>query len=113
MVRQHLTSRTQDEISEYRERREVAVSFHKRLAVITSLLSSLTVAIGDLEASELPPLNEGFDFYNEVRHFEIRLIKKALKITGGSQTQAARLLKLNTTTLNTKIKNYQISAYQG
>ena len=89
------------------------MSFHKRLAVITSLLGSLTLAVDDLEASELPPLNEGFDFYNEVRRFEIRLIKRALSMTGGSQTQAAKLLKLNTTTLNTKIKNYQISAYQG
>jgi DNA-binding NtrC family response regulator len=113
MLRQHLTLRTPDEISEYRERREVVTSFHKRLAVITSLLGSITVAVGDLEASELPPLNEGFDFYNEVRRFEIRLIKRALSMTGGSQTQAAKLLKLNATTLNTKIKNYQISAYQG
>jgi DNA-binding protein Fis len=108
MVRQHLTSGTPDEISQYREMREVAMSFHKRLATISSLLSSLTVAIDELEVSELPPLNEGFDFYEEVHRFEILLIKKALRMTGGCQTRAARLLKLNATTLNTKIKNYQI-----
>ena len=113
MVRQHLASTAPDEISQYRETREVAASFHKRVALISSLLDSLIVAIDDLETSELPPLNEDFDFYGEVRRFEITLIKKALRTTGGSQTQAAKLLKLLPTTLNTKIKNYQISAYQG
>jgi len=111
MVRQYLTSRSPDEITAYREMRVGAMPIHKRLAVISSLLSSLTVAVDDLEASELPPLNEDFDFYNEVQRFEILLIKKALRVTGGSQIKAARLLKLNATTLNSKIKSYQIFAH--
>lgn len=76
--------------------------------MISSLLSSLTVAISELDNMELPPLNEEFDFYSEVRRFEILLIRKALRLTGGSQVKAARLLKLNTTTLNSKIKGYEI-----
>jgi transcriptional regulator with GAF, ATPase, and Fis domain len=46
--------------------------------------------------------------YDEVRRFEVNLIKSALSRTGGSQTQAARLLGVKLTTLNSKIKRYHI-----
>lgn len=60
--------------------------------------------------SELAPLdiNRGFNFYEEVRGFEIEMIQTALKRAGGKQVAAARLLNLNTTTLNSKIKSYNI-----
>src|SRR5262245_5185124 len=48
------------------------------------------------------------DFYSEVRRFEIFLIRNALRQTRGSQVKAARLLKMNETTLNTKLKNLNI-----
>lgn len=53
-------------------------------------------------------LESGADFYKNVRRFEISLIKRALQLSGGSQTQAARLLKVKMTTLNSKIKRYRI-----
>jgi transcriptional regulator with GAF, ATPase, and Fis domain len=54
-------------------------------------------------------IGEGLDFYDEVSRFEIDLIKRALLQTGGHQVQAARLLNLKVTTLNSKIKHYNIS----
>lgn len=48
------------------------------------------------------------DFFEEVRRFEMRLIRRALELTGGNQARAARLLGLGTTTLNYKVKSYQI-----
>ena len=54
-------------------------------------------------------IENGFDFYDEVSRFEIDLIKRALLQTGGHQVQAAKLLNLKVTTLNSKIKHYQIS----
>lgn len=48
------------------------------------------------------------DFFEEVRRFEMRLISRALELTGGNQAHAARLLGLGTTTLNYKIKSYQL-----
>lgn len=51
-------------------------------------------------------LKSGVDFFEEVRRFEIRLIRRALELTGGNQARAARLLGLGTTTLNYKIKSY-------
>ncbi|MGH9899570.1 MAG: helix-turn-helix domain-containing protein [Pyrinomonadaceae bacterium] len=52
------------------------------------------------------------DFYAEVERFERNLIERALARTSGNQTQAARLLKLKLTTLNSKIKLYGITPRQ-
>jgi transcriptional regulator with GAF, ATPase, and Fis domain len=57
-------------------------------------------------------IEEGVDFYAEVSRFEIDLIERALQITRGNQAQAAHLLNLHPTTLNSKIKHYQISVHQ-
>ena len=53
-------------------------------------------------------LEFGSDFYRSVRQFEIAMIKRALDLAGGSQTKAAKLLKIKVTTLNSKIKRYKI-----
>ncbi|HUQ32682.1 MAG TPA: sigma-54 dependent transcriptional regulator [Pyrinomonadaceae bacterium] len=53
-------------------------------------------------------IGRGINFYDEVRHFEIDLIRRALEQTGGHQSRAARLLGMNATTLNSKIKTYNI-----
>jgi DNA-binding NtrC family response regulator len=58
---------------------------------------------------EVRSLGEGVDFYEEVSRFEVDLIKCALLQTAGHQRQAARLLKLKVTTLNSKIKHYNIN----
>ena len=51
-------------------------------------------------------ISRGVNFYDEVRNFEVDLIRRALDQTGGHQSRAARLLGLNATTLNSKIKSY-------
>lgn len=50
----------------------------------------------------------GVNFYDEIKKFEIDLIRRALDQTGGHQSRAARLLGLNATTLNSKIKTHNI-----
>jgi DNA-binding NtrC family response regulator len=50
------------------------------------------------------PLN----LQTEVHRFEAEMIRSALIKTGGRQRRAARLLGMKTTTLNSKIKRYQI-----
>lgn len=50
----------------------------------------------------------GIDFNEEVRQFEIGLIKLGLEHGGGSQAKAARLLGIKPTTLNSKIKTLGI-----
>ena len=111
MMSESLTSTARDEISSRRERRSGA-ALRRRIAAISSIVSALNAAVDDLESFELPMLTDGVDFYDEVRRFEIALIRKALRLTHGSQIHAAKLLKLNATTLSTKIKNYRICAHE-
>jgi DNA-binding NtrC family response regulator len=53
-------------------------------------------------------ISEGLDFYKEVERFEIGLIRLALDQTGGHQARAAKLLHIKPSTLNSKIKLYEI-----
>src|SRR5436853_529460 len=53
-------------------------------------------------------LSRGISFYAEVNRFQIELIRRALEITGGHQSRPAKLLGRNTTTLNSKIRYYNI-----
>jgi len=52
--------------------------------------------------------NHGIDFFEEVRRFEIKLIKRAMELAEGNQARAAKILGLGTTTLNYKIKAYEL-----
>jgi DNA-binding NtrC family response regulator len=62
------------------------------------------------EATRLKPLDmrTGIDFYEEVQRFETHLIKMALAETSGNQAKAAKLLGIKATTLNSKIKLFNI-----
>ncbi|MDQ6652364.1 MAG: hypothetical protein M3Y84_06435 [Acidobacteriota bacterium] len=62
-------------------------------------------SIGEVDSLSL---ENGLDFYDEVRRFEVDLITRALLQTGGHQGRAAGLLHLKITTLNSKIKHYKI-----
>jgi DNA-binding NtrC family response regulator len=65
---------------------------------------------GDGASSTVPlEIGRGVNFYDEVRRFEIDLIRRALEQTSGHQSRAARLLGMNATTLNSKIKTYNIN----
>ena len=69
-----------------------------------------------VEVSAMPnalDLDSGIDFVEEVRRFEIQLIKLALNRSNGNQARAARLLGLGSTTLNYKIKSYGINLVFG
>jgi len=48
------------------------------------------------------------DFYEEVKRFETELIFQALTHSGGHQLRAAQMLNMNPSTLNAKIKQYNI-----
>jgi DNA-binding NtrC family response regulator len=61
-----------------------------------------------LESYYCLEIQDRVDFFEEVRKFETRLIKRALLQAGGSQRKTARLLGINTQTLNSKIKRYRI-----
>src|SRR2546430_15541090 len=50
------------------------------------------------------------DFYEMVKEYEKFLIRRALLKARGNQARAARMLRLKPTTLNNKIKTYNLDA---
>jgi DNA-binding NtrC family response regulator len=89
-------------------------SVQRVIDLTTSLLREAQMLAGDKalveESRRLQGLNlsEGIDFFGEVKQFETSLILLALARTGGHQAQAAKLLNIKPTTLNSKIKLYNI-----
>ena len=67
--------------------------------------NAFTETSGQLKSLDL---DEGIDFNEEVKQFEIGLITLALSHVGGTQAKAARLLRIKPTTLNSKIKSLGI-----
>lgn len=80
----------------------------RTLQMLKDVALALSVAVEALGNPRMPDVESGTDFYEEVRRFEVALIQRALKQTGGNQAQAARLLNLKQTTLHEKIKRYDI-----
>lgn len=85
--------------------REAALE-HRIRALKEAALDLLT-EVESLGSTE-PRGDRSLKLHDEVKQFEIDLIRIALDRTSGSQTQAARLLGVKLTTLNTKIKRYKI-----
>jgi DNA-binding NtrC family response regulator len=92
--------------------------FEYRLEQLSSLAKGLATEIEALQAEltrqrrqpkQIDFEKDGIDFYGEVERFEIELIRDALKLCNGNQSQAAKLLQLKSTTLNAKMKHYGLN----
>jgi len=81
-----------------------------RLNTLRETVLQLLDEVESLAISRPVDVKNGARFSDEVRQFEVSLIRTALGRTSGSQTRAARLLGLKPTTLNAKIKRYGITA---
>ena len=83
-----------------------------RLDSLKVLALTLVQEIDSLERQVAGDSLRQLDFQSEVRRFEAALIRSALKRTGGRQRAAARLLRMNAATLNSKIKRYRINSVE-
>ena len=90
-------------------------SMDERINTLRETVLQLLQEVESLTIAAPTGLKSGARLDEEVRQFEMNLIRTALGRTAGSQTRAAKLLGLKLTTLNAKIKRYQItpSGYQG
>jgi len=86
-----------------------------RINTLRQTVIKLLEEVESLTMSVPVGLKNGARLDEEVRQFEMNLIRTALGRTAGSQTRAAKLLGLKLTTLNAKIKRYHIvpNGYQG
>ncbi len=80
-----------------------------RISSLKILALSLLKRIESLEQQSSTETLTDLDLQAEVRCFEAELIRNALIRTGGRQRRAAHLLGMKVTTLNSKIKRYQIT----
>ena len=87
---------------------DAQVMLHDGIDSLSRLVSQLSAAVETLDEPNVPSIEEGLDFYAEVRKFEMSLIQRALKHTAGAQNKAALILKLKRSTLNSKIKTYRL-----
>ncbi len=79
-----------------------------RLNTLRETVLQLLEEVESLAISRPVDIKRGARFSDEVRQFEVNLIRTALGRTSGSQIRAAKLLGLKPTTLNAKIKRYNI-----
>jgi DNA-binding protein Fis len=79
-----------------------------RMEMLKNVALNLLKEVQVLSTLETADIVRGIQFYDEVERFERELITRALELTGGHQVRAARLLGLKVTTLNSKVKRYQI-----
>jgi transcriptional regulator with PAS, ATPase and Fis domain len=86
-----------------------AIAMENRLEVLRVLSNSILEEVESIRRAKNLGRLENIDLEAELEHFEIDLIKCALLRTGGNQRQAARLLNVKATTLNAKIKRYNIN----
>jgi len=95
------------------------IGFRERISNLRELVDDLRQRAEDVTCTlegfglfglptALPTEASGLDFHSEVRRFEIFLIRNALRLTKGSQVKAARLLNMPETTLNSKLKSFNI-----
>lgn len=77
---------------------------------MSSLRVLAVTLLNEIEALESADANDDSELslQTEVRRFEAELIRNALVTTGGRQRRAAKLLGMKVTTLNTKIRRYNI-----
>lgn len=79
-----------------------------RISRLRNLALAFLSQFDNLGSVEPINIDGGIDLKDEVRRFEVELIRSALEYTGGNQRRAARLLGLKPTTLNAKLKSYKM-----
>jgi sigma-54 dependent transcriptional regulator, flagellar regulatory protein len=77
---------------------------------LRKMAMTVVAEVEALGSVKIVDLNSGINIQDEMRDYEKHLIQRALWLTSGNQARAAELLGLRATTLNEKIKRYNIQA---
>lgn len=88
---------------------EVAGRIEQLVMLAKALATEIETLRAELSRDNDQIDNNGINFYDEVERYEIQLISSALNHCRGNQAQAAKLLHLKSTTLNSKMKHYGLN----
>ncbi len=88
--------------------RAETVVARQKIRLLQKMVNDLLRELDSLGYLPNQTIEQGVDFYTEVSHFEIEMIKRALSVANGHQSKAAELLNLKSTTLNAMIRRYYI-----
>lgn len=89
-------------------RSDLERALKQSIEAMQSAAFALLGAAGLIETALFSSDVRQINFFDEVRRFEISLIERALREVGYNQARASLLLGINKTTLNNKIKQYNI-----
>ena len=81
-----------------------------RIGIVKQLLNTLLGELDAVSTDERVALDENFNLHEQLKNFESDIIRQALFLTGNNQRLAARMLGINYTTLNAKMKRLGIHA---
>ncbi|HEY8563533.1 MAG TPA: helix-turn-helix domain-containing protein [Pyrinomonadaceae bacterium] len=92
----------------YIERRMWQQATTPRIGIVKQLLNKLLNELETVSENERVNLEENFNLYEQMKNFEMDIIRQALYLTDNNQRLAAQMLGINYTTLNAKMKRYGI-----
>ena len=81
-----------------------------RIGIVKQLLNKLLSELETVNETERVTLDENFNLYEQMKNFEMDIIRQALFLTDNNQRLAAQMLGINYTTLNAKMKRLGIQA---
>jgi transcriptional regulator with GAF, ATPase, and Fis domain len=84
------------------------VTLPERIKTLREIARSLLAELESMGSLATPEPEQNIRLDDQVKRFEIALIRAALVKTNGNQARAACLLGVKHTTLNSKIKRYRI-----
>lgn len=97
----------------FMERKMWQYSNSPRIGIVKQLLNKLLLELETVNESERLALDGDFNLHEQVKHFEIDMIRHALQLANHNQRLAAQMLGINYTTLNAKMKRYGIGGKDG
>ena len=78
------------------------------IKTVAELAAALLTEVEGLRQASNVEFESGLNIRDALLRYEIDLIRSALRLSGNHQTRAARMLGVKLTTLNSKIKRYNI-----
>lgn len=92
----------------YIERRMWQQATKPRIGIVKQLLNKLLNELETVNENERVKLDDNFNLYEQMKNFEMDIIRQALFLTDNNQRLAAQMLGINYTTLNAKMKRFGI-----